>query len=143
VERLSHATWLWPALIILLSIGVELVTFVFPAVVIRPLLVMCFLFVCPGMTVVRFFGLSGAVIEWMLALALGLAIDSFVAGIFLYAGWWSPEGILAVLIGLCLIGASIQLVVKLPAFAALKMRLGRVWPAGRDESASTPDKYSE
>ncbi len=104
-------TWLWPAIIMLSAIAAGLVTFVFPGTVVRPALVMWFLFACPGMTVVCFFRLADIVVEYILAVALSIAIDAFIAGIMLYAGWWSPARILSILMGFCLIGASMQLVV--------------------------------
>jgi hypothetical protein len=100
-------------MIVLSTAAAGLSTFLFPGTVVRPALVMWFLFVCPGMTVVYFFQLDEAMIEWMLALALSFAIDAFVAGILLYAGWWSPALILRILISYCLIGAMLQLVVIL------------------------------
>ena len=105
----SWLTWLWPTIIMLSATAVGLVTFVFPGTVVRPALVMWFLFVCPGMTVVRFLWLTEAVIEWMLAFALSFAIDACVASILLYAGWWSPVRVLNILIGFCLVGVMMQL----------------------------------
>lgn len=109
--RVSWLMWLWPAIITLSAVAVELVAFVFPGIVVHPVLIMWFLFVCPGMTILRFFRLGETVVEWMLALALSLAIDAFIAGIVLYAGWWSPLSILSMLIGFCFVGVIIQLLV--------------------------------
>ncbi len=109
--RVLWLTWLWPAIITLSAAAVALITFVFPGIVVRPALIVWFLFICPGMTVVRFFRPGETVIEWMLALALSFAIDAFIAGIVLYAGWWSPLRILTILIGFCLVGVIIQLLV--------------------------------
>lgn len=103
--------WVWPTIILLSAVAVGLVTFAFPDLAVRPIVVMWFLFVCPGMTVVRFFRLAEIVIEWMLAIALSFAIDACVAGMILYAGWWSPARILSILIGFCLIGVSMQFIV--------------------------------
>jgi hypothetical protein len=69
------------------------------------------LFVCPGMTVVRFFRFADSVVDSILAVALSIAIDACIAGIMLYAGWWSPARILSIVMGFCLVGASVQLVV--------------------------------
>src|SRR5437667_15454 len=82
MKRVSWLMWLWPMIIMLSASAAGLVTFVFPGLVVRPAVVMWFLFVCPGMTVVRFFGLAENIIEWMLALALSFVIDAFIAGIF-------------------------------------------------------------
>jgi len=102
--------WLYPALIMLAVIVVSLTTFSYPAIAIRPFLIMIFLLVCPGLTVVRFFQLHEVIIEWLLALAFSIAIDAFVAGILAYAGRWSPINIFIVLLSFCLLGAIIQFV---------------------------------
>ena len=104
-------TWVWSAIIMLSALAAGLVAFVFPGTVVRPALIMWFLFVCPGMTVVRFFRFADIVVDYILAVALSIAIDAFIAGIMLYAGWWSPAYILDILMGFCLVGASVQLVV--------------------------------
>ncbi len=111
VMRVSWLPWFWPAIIVLSATAVGLVTIVFPGTVVRPALIMWFLFVCPGMTVVRFLRLAEPAIELMLAFALSFAIDAGIACILLYAGWWSPVRVLSILIGFCLIGIMIQLAV--------------------------------
>jgi hypothetical protein len=126
MSRASWLNWLWPLIIIFSAAGAGLVTFVFPATVLRPALVMWFLFVCPGMAVVRFFRLAETAIEWTLALALSFAIDACIAAIFLYAGKWSPSRILGVLIGFCLFGALIQLVVACANAASFALKQTRV-----------------
>jgi len=102
-------TLLWPAVIILSALVAGLVNFVIPGAAGQPIIVMWFLFVCPGMVLVRFFRLSEPVSEWTLAIALSLAIDAIVAGIQMYAGLWSPQATLAILIGFCLVGAIAQI----------------------------------
>ena len=108
---LSWSTWFYPIMIVLSTVSAVLVTFVFPGIVVRPVVIIWFLFVCPGMTVVCFFRLADIVVEYILVFALSIAIDAFIAGIMLYAGWWSPAYILDILMGFCLVGASVQLVV--------------------------------
>ncbi len=127
--RTPWMMWVWPTSIVLSAIAAGLVAFVFPGTVLRPALIMWFLFACPGMTVVRFFRLSETVIEWTLAFALSFAIDAFVAGILLYAGWWSPARILGILIGFCLIGAIVQLVLIYPDFARFNLKRVHVVPS--------------
>ena len=107
---------LWPAVIILSAIAACLVNFVIPGAMVRPIIVMWFLFFCPGMVLVRFFQLDEPVVEWTLALALSLAIDAIVASIQLYAGGWSPTGTLVILICLCLAGGVVQ--IAFPRFVA-------------------------
>lgn len=109
ILRVSWSAWLYPTMITLSTFAATLVTFVFSDIAVRPLLLMWFLFVCPGMTVVRFFQLDEAKIEWPLALALSIAIDAFISGILLYAGWWSPVHIFIILISFCLISVMIQM----------------------------------
>ncbi len=120
--RVPWLSWVWLTTIVLSAIVAGLVMFVFPGTTLRPALIMWFLYVCPGMTIVRFFRLAETVVEWMLALALGFAIDAFIAGILLYAGWWSPARILAILIGFCLIGTIMQLVVTNSNFVEFKLK---------------------
>jgi zinc ribbon protein len=105
----SESNWLWPTIIILSAVAAGLVNFAFTDTALRPIVVFWFLFVCPGMVLVRFLRLNEPIVEWTLALALSFAIDAIVAGILLYAGRWSPTGILSILIGLSLCGAIVQL----------------------------------
>jgi hypothetical protein len=109
LKQLCNSAWWYPALIVLSVLAASLVMFVYPDVAVRPLLIMGFLCVCPGLTVVRFFRLNETLIEWMLVIALSIAIDAFIAGILLYAGRWSPEDILIVLLSFCLVGAILML----------------------------------
>src|SRR5229473_1115431 len=109
VSNPSRSDWLWPTIIILSAVAAGLVNFAFTDTALRPIVVFWFLFVCPGMVLVRFLRLNEPIVEWTLALALSFAIDAIVAGILLYAGRWSPTGILSILIGLSLCGAIVQL----------------------------------
>ena len=85
-----------------------------------PLIIMAFLFFCPGILFVRFLNVREPAVKYSLALALSLAIDAFLAGIFLYAGWWSPVSIIGILEGLCLIGTIVQFILASGNFANLK-----------------------
>jgi hypothetical protein len=108
----TRLPWLWQVIIILSAITTTLVTFVFPEAPLRPIVVMWFLFVCPGMMLVRFLHLNQPVVEWVLALTLSLAIDAIVSGIVLYFGKWSPATILSIILGLSLAGAITQLTIS-------------------------------
>jgi hypothetical protein len=101
---------LWPSIIIISAVAAGLVYFVFTNTIVRPAVVFWFLFICPGMMVVRFLRLKEPIVEWTLALALSFAIDAIVAAIQLYAGRWSPAGTLTILMILSLCGAIVQLV---------------------------------
>jgi len=105
-----HLSWLWPTIIMLSVITSGLVTFVIPDTPLRPLVVMWFLFICPGMALVRFLHLYEAIVEWTLALALSFVTDAIVAGIQLYAGRWSPTVTLIILMGLSIVCAFMQLI---------------------------------
>jgi hypothetical protein len=109
-QTLIHSNLLWPTIIILSALAAGLVNFVFPDMALRPVIVFWFLFICPGMTLVRFLHLKEPVVEWTLAIALSFAIDAIVAAIQLYAGKWSPAVTLSILIGFSLVGAIVQLV---------------------------------
>lgn len=109
---MKHASLLWPITILLSAVAAGLVYFVFTGVAIRPLLVMWFLFVCPGMSVIRLLHLREPVAEWTFALALSFALDSIIAGAQLYAKVWSPPATIAILIAVCLGGAAAQLVTE-------------------------------
>ena len=115
--RAPWLTWVWPIIILLSTLAVALITFLFPTVGIRPVVIMCFLFLIPGITVVRFFRTGETAVEWMFAIALSFAIDAFVDGIILYARQWSPTHIMSFLIGFCFGGAIAQLALLRPASA--------------------------
>jgi uncharacterized membrane protein len=101
---------IWPVVIILSALVANLVNFVFPDLVGRPIVVMWFLCVCPGMMLIRFFQLKEPVTEWTLAIALSLAIDAAVAGIQMYSGHWSPPITLVIIMGICIIGVLTQII---------------------------------
>ncbi|HEU5230187.1 MAG TPA: hypothetical protein VFU49_20370 [Ktedonobacteraceae bacterium] len=109
-------TFVWPLIVIISTYLVGLVTFIFPGATVRPLLEMWFLFVCPGIVVVRFLRLRSPAAEWSLIVALSLAVDGIVSGILLYAGKWSPFAILVILMMFCSVGVSIYLFTALMVF---------------------------
>lgn len=107
---MQQRSLLWPMVILLSALAAGLVNFVFPNMVGRPLIVMWFLFVCPGMMLIRFFHLKEPVTEWTLAVALSFAIDGAIAGIQVYSGHWSPSAGLGIIMGICAIGALTQII---------------------------------
>lgn len=107
--KLPGSNWLWPAVIIVSVSAVGLVNFVFTSIALRPVIMLWFLFVCPGMVLVRFLHLKEPVVEWTLAIALSFAVEALMAGIQLYAGKWSPTTTLAILMGICLVGTITQI----------------------------------
>lgn len=106
---MSYQQWAWPVLIIISALGAGLATFRDAVSVIRPPLVLWFLFICPGMAFVRLLHLDDGIAQLTLAIALSLALDTIVAAIMLYAGVWSPRGNLIIVIVLSLLGAALQI----------------------------------
>jgi hypothetical protein len=88
---------LWPIIIICSAVAALMAMLVFPGIMVRPPLIMLFLFICPGMAVVRFLHLKEAIDKFALATALSFSIDGLVAGIYLYTNHWSPADILITL----------------------------------------------
>lgn len=113
---MKRSVWLWPAVIICSSIVAGYIDLTNLNGTLRPIITMWFLFVCPGMTLVRFLRLHNTVAQWAIALALSLSIDAIVAGIQMYAGLWSPVVTLVILLCLCLSGSLIQ--VAMPRVAS-------------------------
>ena len=67
---------------------------------IRLPVVLGFLLICPGVAVVRLIAIEDRLHQLTLALALSLGISSLASLVAVYAGVWSPNGILLVVIGL-------------------------------------------
>lgn len=102
--------WWRPPMIIFSAIATSFAAFGHLGAVLSSFIVTWFLFVCPGLVIVHFLHLHEFIVEYVLALALSLAIDAMVAAFLLYVGWWSPTAILNILVSFCLLGAIIQLV---------------------------------
>lgn len=102
-------TGTWPIIIILSTIAAGIVVFLLTGVAIRPIIVTWFLFICPGMTIIRFFRLKELVTELALAIVLSITIDAFIASLQLYMHLWSPKVSCGILIALCLAGSTLQL----------------------------------
>src|SRR5450755_1579720 len=118
MRLLFRSVWIWPTLILLLTAAAWLVTLVpdlaaLGAGFLRPILVLAFLCICPGMAVVRFFRLNDAIAEFILGLSLSFCIGALVAGIILYANIWSPTNIFTILLGFSVVGAILQLLLPL------------------------------
>jgi hypothetical protein len=99
---------LWPTIIILSILATGLVSFVATDIAGRPLIVMWFLFICPGMALVWLLRPEEPMVKWTLAVALSFAIHGIVAGILMYTGQWSPTGTLEILMGISLAGVLMQ-----------------------------------
>ncbi len=104
--------WSWQVIIVLSALAAALFAFVFSDAPLRSIVVMWFLFICPGMMLVRFLRLNQPLVEWVLAFALSLAINAIVSGIFLYIGKWSPVVIICIIIDFSIVGAITQLAIS-------------------------------
>lgn len=88
----------WPAVLLLSTVAVSVVTFadIWPSA--RPFVALPFLLLCPGMAWTRLLRVEPALNAVLLAVALSLAIDTIVSTALLYAHQPSAEASLAALI---------------------------------------------
>jgi uncharacterized membrane protein len=121
----TRVSWLWAAIIGVSALGIGVLTFGEIQSPLRPVIALWFLFVCPGMALVRLLGLRERLTEVTLAIALSLVMDAIVSVIMLYMGDWSPKLTLLILIGISMGGVAFQIVVAYsrskPLMAARRM----------------------
>jgi hypothetical protein len=98
----------WTLTIILSAVVAVLVMLVPGDGQLRVVFVLWFLLVCPGMMLVRFIHLGEPLLEWVVAIALSFAIDTFVAGVLLYSGRWSTSSAFAILVAITTGGVLLQ-----------------------------------
>lgn len=112
------------AVILLASALAARISMSFGAGWLRSILVLWFLFVCPGMAAVRLIEVHHPLERWTLAVAFSLALDSLVALGQLYTHHWSPVTGLDVLVIICALGVLLQARTVLSAsFQAARARL--------------------
>ncbi len=87
----------------------------------RPLFALWFLLLCPGLAFVHILDIRDLATVFSLSVALSIALDAIVAGLLIYANVWAPKLALAILIGLCIEGVIIKLIVIL-----YRQRAGRL-----------------
>lgn len=75
---------------------------------VRTALAVWVMVVCPGLALVGLIKLRDVWTEIGLVLALSAAVDVIVAGAFTYAGGWSPNATLAIVLSISFVGAAIQ-----------------------------------
>lgn len=102
-------SWLWPAIIIVSAVAIGYMTFADIESPLRAAIAFWFLVVCPGMALVRLLRLADPLIELTLAVAVSLALDAIIASVMVYAGAWSPQWGLAMLVIISLSGALAQI----------------------------------
>lgn len=117
------SSWIWLGVILLSSLAIWLTSRLMPGTALYVAVLTWFLFVCPGMALVRFLRLHDPMVEWILAVALSITLDAIVSGAQLYAGRWSPGGTLGILIVLSIEGALVHLI--LMSYRHAPFRIGR------------------
>jgi hypothetical protein len=100
--------WRWPVIITISAAVTQVLAYSDVTTLLRPAIVLWFLLICPGMAFIRLLQFKDWLQEAVLAMALSLALDLIVAASLLYAGFWSPEAVLNVLIVLSLVGVLCQ-----------------------------------
>ncbi|GCE02779.1 hypothetical protein [Dictyobacter aurantiacus] len=94
---MRYARWFWPIIIICFALAAPITMRVLPSSPLRPLVMMVFLFICPGMALIRFLHLRERASKLALALAVSFSVDGLIAGVYLYSYHWSPLGIMSTL----------------------------------------------
>ncbi len=100
--------FIWPLVIVCSGFAAALMAGSSLQTPLRVLFTFWFLLVCPGMAFVRLFRFKDKLAEWVLAIALSIALDVIVSEIAVLNGWWSLQGMVDVLAGLSILGAVIQ-----------------------------------
>jgi len=100
---------IWPMIIIVSSFGIGVSVWLNIESPLRAALAFWFLLVCPGMALVRLLQLRDLLIELTLAIALSIALSTLVSEAMLMTQRWSSKGALAVLVGVSLSGAALQI----------------------------------
>jgi uncharacterized membrane protein len=88
----------WSVIISFSALGAALAVALDWPVPLRPALVIWFIAICPGMAIIRLLRLDSLLAEVTLAIALSLALAGLIASALVYAGLWSPNLVLEVLV---------------------------------------------
>jgi hypothetical protein len=99
--------WIWPAA----AGSAELMVLVLAADLgspWRPIVALVFMAIGPGASLVPLIGLQDLAMELMLVVPLSFALVALSSAALFYAGVWSPTAELAILLGLCVVGLTLQ-----------------------------------
>jgi len=99
----------WPAVIMASAVAVAAASIMQVGPPVRPMAAFWFLLVCPGMAFAPLLPIRDRLIQFGFAVALSIGLDGVVSEAMLYTGAWSYQGQLAVLIGICLVGTTLQI----------------------------------
>lgn len=100
----------WPLVIAVSGIAVALTMFAGFGSPLRPIVVIWFLTVCPGMALVRMLPIKDGLTEFTLGIAVSLAMDALLAEVMVYTKLWSSAWALGILVGISYAGAASQVV---------------------------------
>jgi uncharacterized membrane protein len=107
---MTRAHWHWPALILMLTAASAVLVLGGVDSTFRPVVTLAFLAICPGMALLPLVRIDEPLSELVLAIGLSVALDTIVAASTLYAGAWSPDGALVILVVISAAGSVLQLV---------------------------------
>jgi uncharacterized membrane protein len=110
---MKNALW-WPLAIAASALAAGTLTLLQVVAPLRAAVGFWFLLVCPGMAYVRLLRVKTIFFEWVLAIALSIAIDTIIAQALLVTGNWSSRLALIVVIVVSLIGVAIQIIFANP-----------------------------
>jgi transposase len=120
----------WPLALVASALAVAVVAWLPVPEAARFPVVLWFVLVCPGMTVVGLLKIQDLVTRWTLALATSLTLVVLLGSASIYLGLWSPAGILGILIVLTLAGAVVQAATPAGTMRWLQSHLPR-WLGGQ------------
>jgi hypothetical protein len=111
-DTFTSGGWLWwPLTLAVSAFATSVVVTMQTPPAVRLLITMWFLFVCPGMAIIRLLSIRDRIIEWGLAVIVSLSVDLLIALALLYAGLWSAWLGLLILTVFCLTGGAVQMLV--------------------------------
>jgi hypothetical protein len=102
----------WPLLIVASSLAVGALLIVDAHGPLRVVAVLWFLLVCTGMAFVPMLGIRPVALEFALGVAVSLVLDTLVATTLTLAGGLSATSGFVALVGLCLVGCAMQVLVR-------------------------------
>ena len=115
-----RSDWLWPLVITISALGAGFVSLWNVDSPLRAPITLWFLFVCPGLAIVRLLHLRDGLTEWAIAIGLSLAIETGVNEVLLYAGMWAPQWGLLVVITITLLA----LIPQIPVLRRASTEIG-------------------
>lgn len=103
-----------PLLVLSLNVLVAMVIFGAQLVSLRSYIVFVYLLLCPGLSWAFTIPAKDFVTRLFLVVVISIGVDTVIAELFLYAGLWSPQLILMVLMVVSLLGLVFETLVKFP-----------------------------